>query len=93
MSNQTELIYIGNCKNIIDDLNISLYTKKIVINREDIKVKKGTKELISPVQEWGYYPVSFDCKDDIESPSGNFIAGDFMHHSFGCYGYMSRIER
>jgi hypothetical protein len=80
-----ELIYTGNCKKIIDDLNKSLHmNKRVIINRKDIKVKKGTQELLFPVQEWRYYPVSFECADNIEGPVGNFLAGDFVQ--LGIFG-------
>ncbi len=92
MSKSTELIYIGNCQKIIDDFNNSCnINKKVIINRQDIKVKKGTQQLVFPVQEWGYYPVSFECKDNIEGPVGNFLAGDFMNHGIiGSTGYIIR---
>jgi hypothetical protein len=85
MSKPTELIYIGNCQKLIDDFNTC---KKTIIKREDIKVKKGTKPIIFTLQEWSYYPVSFECKDNIEGPVGKFIAGNFINYLSGYYGHM-----
>jgi len=87
MSKPTELIFVGNCQNIIEKFNAC---NKIIIKREDIKVKKGTQPLIFPIQEFKYYPVSFECKDNIEGPNGTFKAGEFIDYSFGSYGYMEK---
>jgi hypothetical protein len=88
MSKPTELIFVGNCQKLIDEFNTC---KKTIIKKEDIKVKKGTRPLIFPIQDFNYYPVSFKCKDNIEGPNGSFIAGDFIDYSFGSYGYMRKI--
>jgi len=84
MSNPTELIFIGNCQKLIDDFN---KCNKVIIGKEDIKIKEGTVKFKYAFQEWSYYPVSFECKDNIEAPNGKFIAGDFL----GSYGYMRKI--
>ena len=88
MSKPAELIYIGNCKDIIEDLEKSA---NVIIRRSEIKEKKGTRQLIFPVQEWLYYPLSFECKDNIYIPKGKYIAGDFRtHNSFENYGYIKK---
>jgi hypothetical protein len=85
----TQLIYTGNCKNITEDLNNSL-KNFVLIQREDIKVKKGTVDLEEYFRP--YYPVvSFECKDNVESPSGKFIIGDFGCNSFDCHGVMRKL--
>jgi hypothetical protein len=83
MSTPTELIFVGNCKQLIDNFNIC---NKAIIKKEDIKVKGGTVNFKYASQEWGYYPITFECKDNIEGPNGNFTAGDFL----GSYGYMRK---
>lgn len=84
MSTPTELIFVGNCQKIIDNFNTCNMS---IIKKEDIKVKEETIKFKYASQEWGYYPITFECKDNIKGPNGNFIAGDF----FGSYGYMRKI--
>ena len=85
MLKPTELIYTGSCKELLDAFN---KTNKISIKRENIKIKEGTLKFQYAVQEWGYYPVSFQCNDNVEQPKHEVVAGDFM----GSFGYMRKIE-
>lgn len=88
MSKPTEIIYIGNCKNLIEDLNKST---NVLIKRNDIKVKKGTMPFIFPIQEQLYYPISFECKDEIDQPKGKYIAGEFINYiNKEFYGYIKK---
>jgi hypothetical protein len=76
----TELIYTGKCKEIIDGFKQS---NLVYVNRKNITIKKGTPEFSSFYDEWRYYPVTFNCTDNLEPPKCTYLAGDFMH-STGC---------
>lgn len=82
MSNIIQLVYIGNCKEILESFKES---NKILITRENIKFKDESMKFKSP-SLWAYYSVSFECKDKVDPPKGEIIAGDFM----GCQGYMKK---
>jgi hypothetical protein len=56
MSTPTELIFVGNCKKIIDNFKTC---NKLIIKKADINVKEGTVNFNYASQEWGYYPVTF----------------------------------
>ena len=86
MLKPTELIDTGSCKELLDAFN---KTNKISIKRENIKIKEGTAKIQYAVQEWGYYPVAFQCIDNIEPPKYKVVAGDFVES----FGYMKKIEK
>lgn len=73
MLEPTELIYTGSCKELLDAFN---KTNKILIKRENIKIKEGTLKFQYGV--WAYYPVSFQFNDNVEHPKYEVVAGDFM---------------
>lgn len=72
----TELIYTGKCKEIIDAFE---KTNKVYVNQKNITIKEGTKEFSSFYDEWRYYPVTFNCTDNLELHKGTYFAGDFMY--------------
>ena len=72
----TELIYTGKCQEIIDVFKKS---NQVYVNRKNITIKKGTTEFSSFYDEWIYYPVTFNCTDNLELSKGTYLAGDFMH--------------
>lgn len=74
MSNPTELIYVGDCNELLEKFMKSR-SKMVEVKRDELKVKKGTQQLLYPVQEWGYYPLHFECKN---APEGEYIAGDIF---------------
>ena len=76
----TELIYTGNCQEIID---VFKQSNQVYVNRRNITIKKGTTEFSSFYDGWRYYPVTFNCTDNLEPSKGTYLAGDFMH-STGC---------
>ena len=80
----TELIYTGNCQKIIEALQKS---EKVYIEQKKITIKEGTSAFKSFYDEWRYYPVTFMCTDNIDSPNGNYAAGDFMYS----IGYLKKL--
>lgn len=84
-SQKTELIFVGNCSDLINSFK---KTFKVCINEQNIKIKEGTPEFSSIYEKWSYYPLTFQCTDNIEPPTGTYIAGDFLFST----GYIKKIN-
>lgn len=83
MVSSTELVYVGNCADLVRKLQ---QTGCAYVHVNNIVMKENTAPFRSEYDKWRYYPLSFKCSDNIV-PVGTYVAGDFMNS----VGYIKKI--
>lgn len=79
---KTQLVYSGSCAEVLRKLDAATNGRVLLRDDEHIQIKHGTMPFQQYYELHQFYPVAFQCNDNVKPPKGRFMAGNFSGNFF-----------